>query len=337
MTRRVFAIPRRLRAIAWCLRFEHTDGVAQPDTAGKDRTVTTTDDTTEDHWQHWGLEDDEIATYNALSKNIDEWLATSLWNWICEAFTHPAKVVNGARYGPHFDNELLREIERVLRVPVGLNVRKQALDVDPAVNTVKVAYQKRSTRDLWRLVNYLLGHGHAHGGKLKTYLLDAGSAYTVADAGGGRCYLTDRVPEGVEVAAAAAFRYANGGNRLASAWEAAFGINPDPTRAYSMAVKAVEDAAIPVVCPNDTSATLGKVIGQVNAGTWKLPHLREDPNAPTHDVLVGMMRTLWVGQHDRHGGPSSVGVPAVTQEEAESAVMLAVTMVGWFETAKVAE
>jgi hypothetical protein len=80
---------------------------------------------------------------------------------------------------------------------------------------------------------------------------------------------------------------------------------------------------------------LGRVIGQVNAGTWKLPHLREDANAPTHDVLVGMMRTLWTGQHDRHGGPSSVGAPAVTQAEAESAVMLAVTLVGWFETGKV--
>ena len=90
-----------------------------------------------------------------------------------------------------------------------------------------------------------------------------------------------------------------------------------------------------MVCPNDRTATLGKVIGIVNSGTWKLPHLREDPNAPTHDVLVGMMRTIWVGQHDRHGGPSPVGVPAVTQPEAESAVMLAVTLVGWFETGKV--
>jgi hypothetical protein len=90
-----------------------------------------------------------------------------------------------------------------------------------------------------------------------------------------------------------------------------------------------------VVCPNDITATLGKVIGTVNSGTWKLPHLREDQNARTHDVLVGMMRTLWTGQHDRHGGPPSVGVPAVTQDEAESAVFLAVTLVGWFETGKV--
>jgi hypothetical protein len=295
--------------------------------------VTTTDDTTEDHWQHWGLDDDEIATYNALSKDIDVWLATSLWNWISAAFTHPPKTVNNARYGEHFDNELLREIERVLRVPIGWNAG--VAQVAQAVNSVKVAYQKRPTRDLWRLVNYLLGHGHAHGGTLKTYLLDAGSAYTVTGAGNGKCYLTDRVPEGVEVAAAAAFRHANGGDRLARAWEAVFGINPDPSNGYRLAVKAVEDAAIPVVCPQDTAATLGKVIGEVNAGSWKLPHLREDSNAPTHDVLVGMMKTLWVGQHDRHGGPSPVGEPAVTQDEAESAVMLAVTLVGWFETGKV--
>lgn len=75
----------------------------------------------------------------------------------------------------------------------------------------------------------------------------------------------------------------------AVAWQEALGVNRDPTKAYAAAVKAVEDATIPVVCPQDTTATLGKVIGQVNTGIWKLPHLREDQNAPTHVVLVGMM------------------------------------------------
>jgi hypothetical protein len=69
---------------------------------------------------------------------------------------------------------------------------------------------------------------------------------------------------------------------------------------------------------------------------FNLPHLREDPRAKTHDILLGMLRMLWVGQYDRHGGlPVSPLPDDVTQDEAEAAVMLAVTLVGWFETGKV--
>lgn len=283
-------------------------------------------DETEDHWSHWGLDDDEIAQYSALREDIPGHLETSLWLWVRDAVTVPETGYTSA----YPDRELVREFERTLQVPI-----KWPFNRTDVIWAIQQAYLDRPIRDVWRLVNWLLGHGHAHGGTLKTYLLQSGSAYTVEAADKGRCYLVKRVPEGVQDAATAAFGQPSAGKRLAKAWEAAFGVNPDPTKAYSLAVKAVEDAAIPVVCPNDRSATLGKVIGEVRAGTWKLPHLREDPNVTTHDVLIGMMRTLWVGQHDRHGGPSEVGVPAVTQDEAESAVILAVTLVGWFETGKV--
>lgn len=321
--------------------FKHTcDPFRGPELDGQERIVTTLSNEEagaeeEDHWLHFGLDDDEITEYTALRDDIPEWLHTSLWNWIRDAFTiRDANAVEYMRRGvsvpTHIDLALVRKCERVLRVPLSW---PQA-NVDFRTS-VQWDYAKRTDRDVWRLVNYLLAHGRAHGGALKTILLDAGSVWTVADACKGRCRLLRRVPVGVAEAADAAFQQLNGGKKLAIAWEAAFGVDPDPTKAYSMAVKAVEDAAIPVVCANDTTATLGKVIGSVNAGTWKLPHLREDQDARTHDVLVGMMRTLWTGQHDRHGGPTTVGVPAVTQDEAESAVMLAVTLVGWFDTGKV--
>lgn len=286
--------------------------------------MTTTDDT-EDHWRHWGLDPDEITDYSALREDIPEYLEPSLWGWVRHAIT------TDYGYTSDTDADLIRQFERELKVPIPWPGTGR-IDV---VWAIRQAYADRPLRDTWRLINYLLGYGHAPGGVLKTYLLESGSAYTVLAANHGMCYLSKRVPEGVQVAADAVFQQPNGGKRLAVAWQEAFGVNPDPTKAYSEAVKAVEDAAIPVVCPNDTSATLGSVIGQVNAGTWKLPHLREHSNATTHDVLVGMLRTLWTGQHDRHGGPSTVGVPAVTQDEAESAVLLAVTLVGWFETGKV--
>ena len=57
---------------------------------------------------------------------------------------------------------------------------------------------------------------------------------------------------------------------------------------------------------------------------------REHQNAPTAVVLIGMMRVLWHGQHDRHGGqPTSPG--NVSAAEATVAVSLAVTLVNWFD------
>lgn len=76
-----------------------------------------------------------------------------------------------------------------------------------------------------------------------------------------------------------------------------------------MVARAVEGAAIPVTLPNDRLATLGKVL------------------APA-DAVVGMIALLWEGQRDRHaGGPIS---QPVTQEAAQTAVHLAVTLVQWF-------
>lgn len=46
--------------------------------------------------------------------------------------------------------------------------------------------------------------------------------------------------------------------------------------------------------------------------------------------LVAMLRLLWQGQTDRHGG-STPTIP-VTAEAAEAAVHLAVTLVQWFQS-----
>lgn len=62
---------------------------------------------------------------------------------------------------------------------------------------------------------------------------------------------------------------------------------------------------------------------------------REHNRAPSREVLIAMMRMLWHGQHDRHGGqPSAPG--DVSVEEATVAVSLAVTLVNLFSSALVA-
>ncbi len=63
--------------------------------------------------------------------------------------------------------------------------------------------------------------------------------------------------------------------------------------------------------------------------------VREHGNASSHDVIVGMIRLLWHGQHDRHGGqPSAPG--NVSEEEATVAVGIATTLVHWFDAGIVA-
>jgi hypothetical protein len=168
-------------------------------------------------------------------------------------------------------------------------------------------------------VDFLLSdlqEDHPYVLELEQQLVEAGSGWRVGTRA-GKPGLVKRLPTGVTAAAAATSQHPNAGKNLATAFESAYGVHPDPSKAYGCAVKAVEDAAIPVVPTGKAEPTLGDVIRAVDSVTWRLPHLREHPLAPSHDVLVSMLRLLWRGHHDRHGGPSAVGVPAVTQDEAE--------------------
>jgi hypothetical protein len=166
---------------------------------------------------------------------------------------------------------------------------------------------------------------------LEDILATSGSAWKVGNRD-GHPGLERRVPVGVQEVADHVMNVAgDAGRRLSEAWHAVFGVNPDPSKAYGLAIKAVEDAAKPVVTPKDRLATLGKMNNVVRDQGWSLPLQREDPNSPTSEVLLGMMRALWSGQVDRHGG-SDESEHCVTQVAAESAVLLAVPLVQWFSS-----
>ena len=287
--------------------------------------MTTTND--QDQWAPLEIGHDEAETFTALRDDVPPWLAATLWTWIRKRFIGRSDVT----FDEIFRVDLARRCERVLRVSIR---DRGEWGPSEGLNALQSAFS--TPRLVWRLVDFLLAEtGRSSIAKeLGNALVEAGSAWQVGERQ-GKVGLVRRVPEGVVAAAEAAFQKPNAGNRLAAAWEEAFGVNPDPSNAYSLAVKAVEDASIPVVPTGRPEPTLGDVIRTIDGSTWRLPHLREHSLAPTHDVLVGMLRILWRGHHDRHGGPSTVGVPAVTQEEAESAVILAVTLVGWFESGHV--
>jgi len=94
--------------------------------------------------------------------------------------------------------------------------------------------------------------------ELEWALEAGGSAWRVARDGRS---LERRVDETVRMAAeTAATPGTNAATHLAAAWQAIYGRNPNPSRAYSESIKAVEAAAIPFVSPANSKATLGTVI-----------------------------------------------------------------------------
>ena len=126
---------------------------------------------------------------------------------------------------------------------------------------------------------------------------------------------------------------------LRKARGAAYGRNPQPGTAYRDAVRAVEAAGIPVICPSQ-SLTLGQMIARLKDQSehfaTRLSPEPPPPAKPLDSVAVvrQMMELLWKSQWDRHGVDDDVPL-TVSQAEAEDALALAVALVRWFDTGAV--
>jgi hypothetical protein len=114
---------------------------------------------------------------------------------------------------------------------------------------------------------------------------------------------------------------------LREAWAQLLGVHPDPSAAYQSAVAAVEVAAKPVVSPNQQLTTLGSIRGEMRANPdrWKF-------DLGEAEVVVELLTALWETQL-RHGDETAP--ISETQEEADAAVHLALTLVRWFTTGAV--
>lgn len=288
------------------------------------RTVTT------DLWRPLGLEPSDSPDYDALHDGVPVWMEESFWTWMKNRFT----LSRVATYGQTlraFDIALLRQVERKCRIRIAY----KGTGLNDAMSFIRARTEETKTQLI--VADYLLSFHSSPEAQvlLETIFHESGSMWTVGQRA-NRPGLVRRVPEGVQ--ASVDFTIRNSGHagvRLAEAWEAVFGLEPDPSRAYALAVKALEDAAIPVISPNDTAATLGKLNAQIrNAGNWGLPLPREDEYATTSATLLSMMKMLWAGQADRHGGNHDPDL-AITQEAAEVAVMTAATLVQWFTSGAV--
>lgn len=257
-----------------------------------------------------------VVDYEALHEGVPPWLMESLTAWVAGFFM-------GAR--GRWDADRLRQLERELRLPLAWN--------DDPGNTLLADLQR--DEDLFLdVVDYLLRDlrwfANQPNYQLRSVvdmLKEAGSAWEVTRDGRG-FRLQRRVLEVVAASARQVFEVKGAGDHLRKAWAAAYGRQPDPSRAYSEAVKAVEAAAQPIVTPKDPKSTLGKMIPVLRdaPAKWEVV-LVARPDFDRVAVVQFMAELLWQGQTDRHGTPSPV---PVSQEQAEAAVHLAALLVQWF-------
>lgn len=124
------------------------------------------------------------------------------------------------------------------------------------------------------------------------------------------------------------------GTLLEQAWQKVYGRNPDPKGAYTKAVLAVEEAAVLVVTRNDKKSTLGK-IAQVmrDQGDWRYV-LHEGGVESAQDAPLHQVQELWHRDPRHANGEGTYRDP--TQQEAETAVFLAVGLVHMFHNGLIA-
>lgn len=288
---------------------------------------------TDEMWRPLGVEsDEEIAEYDALHDGVPEWMSTTFWEWVRASISesHVQRYAYSAEKFWMPRAALLERMAHSLRISMP-SVKWNEPDKYTGGQLVSRAMATLEAHHFpLQIADFLLAFGNPNRDVLQQMLQRSNSAWTIGEREGRRG-LVRRVPEGVQIAADATMASSgSAGARLAEAWEALYGVTPNESEAYRLSVKAVEAAAIPRICPHDSKATLGKVINVIHSQSgWNVETGRADSSALPVDVLLGMMRMLWIGQHDRHDGSPETQTP-MTFEQAAVAVHLASTLVAWF-------
>ncbi|MNW57966.1 hypothetical protein D3C74_358050 [compost metagenome] len=163
---------------------------------------------------------------------------------------------------------------------------------------------------------------------LERILLNGRSNWSVGTRS-GRPGLIGRVPSAVaEAVESITDNPTVANNLLRRAWGQAYGVTPDPPAAYSSAVKAVEVYSTKIFNPKTARSTLGKDIFAFRSKPEKWDVKFGEQDSKNHEHLLGMMSLLWNNQRDRHG---SEEYKDATVDQARAAVLLASTLVGWFD------
>ncbi|PFG34851.1 hypothetical protein [Sanguibacter antarcticus] len=263
--------------------------------------------------------EDEVAARQVLRSGVPTSMRAPITNWIWHQMASPQGFVKP--YAMH-------TIENNLDISFGFDSTFTGVLEKKVFLTL---LGKRDARNLLRIADWLLAQAGSRGTKhiaLQAVLRQGRSQYEVV-LRDSSYRLALRLPEGVQAAAEQVMDLGTPGTLLRRAWSKLYDIDPDPSGAYSAAVKAVEAAALPALGISRPTATISDAVRAIERreATWRLPFKREHTEYLSRDVLLGMLKSLYRGQRDRHG---SDAYSDVTPEEAEAAVLMAVPLVGWF-------
>jgi len=269
----------------------------------------------------------EVAERQVLREGVPATMRTALLAWIVDSMSHKGYVYARG----------LHDLENNLDVSFELNPQLTRLLSD---SEVLGFLMKLGERDLLRVADFRLfkaGSYSSGADRLERVLREGRSKYQVVDRGSSR-RLEERVPEGVRIGAESLMATASvAGRLLSTAWAKVYDLEPDDSGAYAAAVKSVETAAFSALSiearDNANVSTVVRAI-EAKGASWRLPFKREHTKAPSRDVLIGMLRSLYKGQRDRHGQEA---YSDVSHDEAEAAVLMAVSLVGWFANGLVRE
>ncbi|MGP3636842.1 hypothetical protein ACTU45_26385 [Streptomyces sp. 24-1644] len=292
-------------------------------------------------WRPFSARRSEVGhqEFVRLSDGVPAWLKESLWRWLSGRMHRTYATQSNGRLYPSPDPAKIRKAERVLRISSkwsgdgtdhadrvsGLSHFRAALYVNPDafLGAVDLALSN-------------LKPGSPECEDLETTLEEGASAWRVGLVA-GKPGLVERIDATVQLAAEATGALdARAGRLLADAWSHAFSMHRDPSSAYRYAVRAVEAAAAPVISPKDTLPTLGKMISAFRdkPEKWNFS-FKVDSATDPKKVLLGMMQILWTNEYTRHVDPDVAAPLHVSQDEAESAVVLALSLVNWFASGAV--
>ena len=264
------------------------------------------------------------TSFDALHEDVPAWLVEPLRGWV-----RPFARYHDNRGTLRYETDWMRKLE----------VR---MHLEPAL--IGWPYADAAADDLIRrvgssvgidIIDYTLRFLHETRFKhratevadeMASTLTDANSVWEVSSAGSdGDSMLTRRalgpVRAAIENVRSDSER---AGDHLMEAWRYYAGRDAIPDQAYFQAILAVETAMKPVVSPKDGDATLGKMLNAVKDGPHKCTFALGEPYP-----ALAPARQMWE-THRRHGTDDRDAPTGMSQDEAGAAVLLALTLVGWF-------
>lgn len=249
---------------------------------------------------------------------IPEWMLDEVIEWMSEPI---ARAGNVERYVKRLKVDLRRDIMTKAYV---------AADGDKLLPWVKVDLEMRDLLDI--LDNLSRSCSPVEAWQLDE-LLKAGGTYGIAaatkDSKPEDRYLFDLVePEMQRLIDDAKAPADRASDYLRVAHAAAYGQYRNATEAWDHSVKAIESVMRPVISPNDRSATLGKMLGQMKATRDKLGGVLGGGDDGIARVEA-MVRLVWEN-HERHADFEKPLQPS--DEQAQTAFIIAVTVVQLFRS-----